>query len=71
MLKLSRRIRNWNTRKTFHTSPLSSALPSGTCNFVRVNELSGNVCRIFIHDVVRILRHNERVREELNQAWQP
>jgi hypothetical protein len=39
---------NWNTRKTFHTSPLSSALPSGTCNFVRVNKLSENVYRIFI-----------------------
>jgi hypothetical protein len=65
---------NWNTRKTFHTSPLPSALPSGTFNFVRVNKLSENVCRIFIHDVVRILRHNV-VREELNwhpsQAWQP
>ena len=34
--------------------------------FVRVKKLSENVCRAFIHDVVRMLRQNERDREELN-----
>ena len=34
--------------------------------FVGVNKLSENVCRTFIQDVVRMLRQNERVREELN-----
>ena len=33
---------------------------------VRQNKLSGNVCRTFIHEVVGMLRQNERDREHLN-----
>jgi hypothetical protein len=34
--------------------------------FVQVNKLSENVCRTFIHDVVRMLRYNDRDPEQLN-----
>jgi hypothetical protein len=34
--------------------------------FVQVNKLSENVCPTFIHDVVRMLRHNDRDPEQLN-----
>jgi hypothetical protein len=58
---------NWATRKTRQT--LAAVLGFAfwyLLYFVHVNKPLENVCRTFIHDVVRMLRHNDSDPEQLN-----